>query len=164
MADPTYLEVGATRDPQMPGGYHHVIRRRAVGRGADAFERAAEAVMRWDVQRGAGLRVQAASERAVPGAHVTVRLGLGRFGVDAPCVVVYTVDEPRRRGFAYGTLPGHPETGEELFLVEYGEDEAVILTVRAFSRPALWWSRAAGPAARLVQRAVTERYLRALRM
>ena len=118
--------------------------------------------MRWDVQRGAGLRVVAGSERAVEGAHVTVRLGVGRLGIDAPCVVVYTVDEPRRRGFAYGTLPGHPETGEELFVVERREDGTVVLAIRAFSRPALWWSRAAGPAARLVQRAVTERYLRAL--
>lgn len=117
--------------------------------------------MRWDVQLGAGLRV-AAGGRAVEGGPVTVRLGLGPFGVDAPCVVVYTVDEPRRRGFAYGTLRGHPEIGEERFVVEHREDDTVVLTIRAFSRPARWWSRAAGPLARLVQRAVTERYLRAL--
>ena len=117
--------------------------------------------MRWDVQRGAGLRV-AGGARAVEGAPVTVRLGLGPFRVDAPCVVVYTVDEPRRRGFAYGTLPGHPETGEERFVVEHREDDTVVLAIRAFPRPARWWSRAAGPVARLVQRAVTNRYLRAL--
>jgi uncharacterized protein (UPF0548 family) len=46
--------------------------------------------------------------------------------------------------------------------VEHREDDTVVLTIRAFSRPARWWSRAAGPVARLVQRAVTERYLRAL--
>ena len=113
MADPTYVEVGATRDPDLPAGYHHVIGQRVVGRGDEALEHAAEAVMRWDLQRGAGLRVVAGGARAVEGAPVTVRLGLGPFGVDAPCVVVYTVDEPRRRGSAYGTLPGHPKTGEE---------------------------------------------------
>jgi uncharacterized protein (UPF0548 family) len=32
---------------------------------------------------------------------------------DVPCRVVYVVDEPRRAGFAYGTLPGHPEIGGE---------------------------------------------------
>ena len=35
-----------------------------------------------------------------------------------PARVVYVVDEPARRGFAYGTLHGHPESGEEAFLVE----------------------------------------------
>lgn len=67
-----------------------------------------------------------------------------------------------QRGAAYGTLAGHPERGEELFLVEHRGDEAVTLTVRAFSRPVLWWTRAARPASRLVQRRITRRYLRAL--
>lgn len=81
----------------------------------------------------------------------------------APCVVVFAVDETRRRGFTYGTLPGHPECGEELFLVEHRDDDTVRLTIRAFSRPALWWSQASAPAGRLVQRAVTARYLGALK-
>jgi uncharacterized protein (UPF0548 family) len=114
------------------------------------------------VQRRAGLEVQAVAERAVEGAMVTVRLGISRFAVEAPCLVVYRVEEAGRCGFAYGTLAGHPERGEELFLVEMSDDGTVTLTIRAFSRPALWWSRAAGPGARLVQRLVTERYLRSL--
>lgn len=93
---------------------------------------------------------------------MTVRLGIGPAAVNAPCVVVYVVDQARRRGFAYGTLDGHPEQGEELFLVEHHDDDSVRLTIRAFSRPALWWSRAIGPAGRAVQRLVTARYLRAL--
>ncbi|TXN26732.1 DUF1990 family protein, partial [Lacisediminihabitans profunda] len=50
-------------------------------------------------------------------------------------------DEPQRRGFAYGTLPGHPEEGEESFIVEQTEDGSVWLEISAFSRPAngLWW-------------------------
>ncbi|SIP67631.1 hypothetical protein BN9982_740001 [Mycobacterium tuberculosis] len=31
----------------------------------------------------------------------------------APCRVVYVIDEPDVRGFGYGTLPGHPVSGEE---------------------------------------------------
>lgn len=118
--------------------------------------------MSWGVQRGAGLHVDASSERATKGFTVTVRLGVGPVAVRVPCIVVFTVDEARRRGFAYGTLPGHPERGEELFLVEHRDDDSVRLTIRAFSRPALWWSRASGPAGRLVQRVVTARYLGAL--
>jgi uncharacterized protein (UPF0548 family) len=77
--------------------------------------------------------------------------------------VVYVVDEPDRRGFAYGTLPGHAETGEELFLVRYDPaSEEVHAIVTAFSRHATWWSRLAAPLTSVIQRFVTERYLRAL--
>ena len=44
-----------------------------------------------------------------------------------PARVVYVIDEPLRKGFAYGTLPGHPETGEEAFIVEYRDDDSVWL-------------------------------------
>lgn len=161
MRQPTYPEVGATRGV-LPAGYQHLERTRTIGHGTDDFRRAADALMAWGVQRGAGLRVDTTFERAAEGALVVVRLGVGPLAVKAPCVVVYVVDEGRRRGFAYGTLPGHPEQGEEQFLVERREDDSVRLTIRAFSRPALWWSRAGGPASRLVQRLVTARYLRAL--
>ena len=83
--------------------------------------------------------------------------------VRAPCRVVYVVDEPDRRGFAYGTLPGHAESGEELFLVRYDPaTENVYADVTAFSRHATWWSRLASPVTSLVQQIVTDRYLRAL--
>ena len=31
--------------------------------------------------------------------------------------MAYAIDESDRREFAYGTLPGHPEIGKELFAV-----------------------------------------------
>lgn len=161
MHRPTYPHVGATRG-LLPVGYQHLEHTRTIGHGTEDFQRAAHAVMAWGVQRGAGLRVDTTSERAAEGVLVTVRLGVGPVGIKAPCVVVYVIDERRRQGFAYGTLPGHPECGEELFLVEHDEDDSVRLTIRAFSRPALWWSRAVAPVSRLVQRLVTARYLRAL--
>jgi uncharacterized protein (UPF0548 family) len=49
--------------------------------------------------------------------------------------VIRVVDEPRRRGFAYGTLPEHPLRGEEAFLVEWRDDDTVELVIRSFSRP-----------------------------
>jgi uncharacterized protein (UPF0548 family) len=65
--------------------------------------------------------------------------------------VVYVVDDENRRGFAYGTLPGHAERGEELFAVRYDPaDEAVYAEVTAFSRHATWWSRAVGPGTSLL--------------
>jgi len=77
--------------------------------------------------------------------------------------VVHVVDEPGRRGFSYGTLPGHPEAREESFVVRLSDDDVVTLTIHAFSRPASLLTRAAGPAGRLVQSWQTTRYLRALR-
>jgi uncharacterized protein (UPF0548 family) len=75
---------------------------------------------------------------------------------------VYAVDEPRRRGFAYGTLPGHPENGEEAFVIEHHDDDAVSFTITAFSRPATRLARIAGPLGRIAQRRITARYLRSI--
>lgn len=154
----TYSEVGATAGP-LPAGYHHVQKTAVIGRGRQRFDDAAARGMRWGMLRGAGVKVQATTDVAAVGSEVIVGLG----PVQAPCRVVYVVDEPDRRGFAYGTLPGHPESGEELFLVRYdAATETVFAVVTAFSRPATWWSRLASPVTSLVQAAVTTRYLHAL--
>lgn len=154
----TYTEVGATAGP-MPPAYHHLRKSSVIGRGRDRFDEAAAKGMRWGMLRGAGLRVEASTPVAEVGAEVLVHLG----PVVAPCRVVYVVDEPDRRGFAYGTLPGHAESGEELFLVRYDPTtEDVIAEVVAFSRHAIWWSRLGSPVTSLMQRLITDRYLRAL--
>jgi len=45
------------------------------------------------------------------------------------------MDEPQRFGFAYGTLPGHIERGEERFLLEMSDDDSVWYDILAFSQP-----------------------------
>ena len=151
----TYREVGATAGA-LPDGYHHVRESAVIGHGRDRFLSAATRVMRWGMLRGAGLAVRASSEVAEVGSVVIVRLG----PVAAPSRVVYIVDDDNERGFAYGTLRGHAESGEERFSVRYdpltGE---VFAEVTAFSRHATWWSRAVGPLTSLLQRVVTRRYL-----
>lgn len=155
----TYLEVGATRGP-LPDGYTHVQRRARVGSGRDRFDSVAQTVMTWGLQRGAGISVRTSGPIAV-GAVAILRLAVGPLGVNAPARVVYVVDEPERRGFAYGTLRGHPESGEEAFVVELTDDGAVDLVITAFSRPATLLARAGGPLTRVVQRLATDRYFRA---
>jgi uncharacterized protein (UPF0548 family) len=159
-AEPTYREVGATADV-LPSGYRWQRRSVRVGSGNAVFEAAAAAVLGWQVQLRAGLRVSASSAMAQAGTVVT--LGLGPLPLTAPCRVVYVVADPRRRGFAYGTLPGHPESGEESFVVERHDDDTVSFTITAFSRPATLLARATGPVGVAVQDWVTGRYLRALR-
>lgn len=154
----TYPEIGATAGTA-PQGYRHLRATAVIGHGRTRFEEAAAGVMRWGMLRGAGLHVDATTEVAAVGSEVIVGLGPLR----APCRVVYVVSEPNRRGFAYGTLPGHAETGEELFAVRYDPaDETVHAEVSAFSRHGTWWSRLAGPVTTLAQRLIATRYLRAL--
>ena len=132
---------------------------RRIGTGRLRFEEAAHAVMAYGMLRGAGVRVQATTEFAEPGADVLGKLG----PFLAPCRVVYVIDEPNRRGFAYGSLPGHPVSGEEMFAVRWDPaDDTVYGEVAAFSRPAMWWSRLGALPLRLAQRLVTWRYLRAV--
>lgn len=153
----TYREIGATAAGPLPAGYGHLHRQALIGTGWERFEQAADTVMRWGMQRGSGLRVQASSEVAVVDAVVVVRMGF----LPAPCRVVYVVDEPDIRGFGYGTLPGHPESGEERFVVRHDPDtSAVYAEVSSFSRPATWWSKAGAPLASVIQRIIAGRYLR----
>lgn len=163
MREFTYTEVGATRSGTLPAGYHHVRRRHRIGVGRAAFEAVADGLMTWQVLLGSGLRVDAAAPRAQVGVNVTTGLGLGPIRLRIPCRVVWTVDDAHQVGFGYGTLPGHPEHGEEAFLVEIDRTEDVWFTVTAFSRPATWYTRLAGPLARLGQSAVTSRYVSAAR-
>jgi uncharacterized protein (UPF0548 family) len=154
----TYREVGATAGP-LPDGYHHVCKSAVIGHGRPRFDDAAINVMRWGMLRGAGVRVDATSEVATVGSEVLVGLG----PVRAPCRVVYLIEEVDRRGFAYGTLPGHPESGEELFAVRFDPATGdVHAEVVAFSRHATWWSRLGSPVTALMQRVITSRYLTAL--
>jgi uncharacterized protein (UPF0548 family) len=79
--------------------------------------------------------------------------------------VVYVVDEDAgpddvvtpKFGFAYGTLPGHIEMGEELFLVEWDRaTDAVTYGIVAFSRPRHPLARLGRPLVRRLQRRFRE--------
>lgn len=96
----------------------------------------ASAPFSWQVHLRAGLRLSSSSVTAEPGSVILLGLGARPVRIGAPCRVVYGVNEPARRGFAYGTLPGHPERGEEAFIIEQHDDGAVTSTATAFSRPA----------------------------
>jgi uncharacterized protein (UPF0548 family) len=97
-----------------------------------------------------------------PGDTAILTIPFLLIGVRAPCRVIYVVDELDRKGFAYGTLPGHPESGEEAFLVDRTDDGSVWLTIRAFSRPGGWFWWTVYPFLRIAQTLYTRRYFRAL--
>jgi uncharacterized protein (UPF0548 family) len=160
--DLTYPEHGATRG-DLPDGYAHLSIVADVGEGQAVFDRAASALMHFEMQRRAGLRVEATGPVAEPGVTVAQIVGPNLLNVVAGCRVVYTVDEPTRRGFGYGTLPGHPEIGEESFIVELTPSGQVRLALRSFSKPATALGRATAPVGKAMQRFIVVRYVHALR-
>jgi uncharacterized protein (UPF0548 family) len=137
--------------------------RTELGEGHDLLDRAAEVVLGWGLQRGAGLQVTADRPRAEVGRDVVVGVPAGPVTMLAPCRVVGVLDEPDRRGFSYVTLPGHPERGIEHFLLRRHEDGRVELTVEAFAGPGSPLVRVGWPVGRLLQRFYTARYLSAAR-
>jgi uncharacterized protein (UPF0548 family) len=156
----SYPAVGATRSAALPAGYAVQRISAELGEGEAVFERAAIALDAWEVHRGAGLVVVPAAAPAA-GETVAVVLPVRGATVVCPCRIVYVTDEPDRSGFAYGTLPGHPERGEEAFHVQRSGDR-VRFEIVAFSRPAHPLARIGASVARRVQAGVTERYVAAM--
>lgn len=161
MDELTYTEVGATAG-DLPPGYHHVRAHRVIGHGRDDFERAADALLAGEAQRRAGARVEASEIPLRIGTRVTMRLGLGILSLRVPCLVVWARRSGTSAGFAYGTLPGHPERGEERFTLTLQPAGEVTFDIAAFSAPGRWFTRLGSPLGRLVQAWMTRRYLRAL--
>lgn len=178
--DLTYDHVGATRpaDAEWPPAAAPVGFRRhestvLIGQdddGDDAVWRAASAaVLAWGVKTRSGFTVHPPSGPGGvrEGEELWLHAALGprtaALTVREPVRVVAVVDTPDRVGFAYGTLRGHPVSGEEAFVVHRSPDGRVRLTLRSLTRPAPagpW--RLAFPVLLVAQRVYRRRYRRAL--
>ncbi len=159
----TYPEVGATGAAELPAGYRTGTWSAVVGAGQADFERAAAAVFDWRAQRSVGFRVRASGPAGVPGTVVVLTAGLARLGYELPCRVVWAQTGGDERGFSYGTLAGHPESGEERFTVRLLPDGGVVYEIRVFFRLASRAARLAGPLSLGLQHLGTRRYLTAIR-
>jgi uncharacterized protein (UPF0548 family) len=163
----TYAEVAATAHPgELPAGYHHVRAATVLGRGEQAFAAAVAGLRAWQLHRRQGFRVVPADPPVAVGTVVAVDVPLAVLHVIAACRITWVVDEPARFGFGYGTLPVHPESGEEAFVVERASagdgGGEVTLAITAFSRPRHPLVRLGGPVARWQQGRATKGYLDAL--
>jgi uncharacterized protein (UPF0548 family) len=161
--DLTYAPVGVTITGATPDGYRRDQWSIVIGTGQQVFARATDALRQWRPHRGAGLTVSADEPPAV-GLIVAMAAPLPLGFIHAVCRVVAVVDEPDRFGFAYGTLPNHPEQGEESFMVTRTSDGSVTFAIVAVSRPRHLLARACPPVARRLQRAAVQRYLDAMRL
>lgn len=152
----SYPDVGATREGAPPKGYAVDRYRVKLGEGEQTFERAKEALHGWRqfdlgwagiVPTGAPIEV--GTTVAVLAHHY------GFWSLNSACVVylVESTDQTERFGFAYGTLPGHGERGEERFAVERDRESGfVTYDVLAFSRPNHTLAWLGYPFARALQR------------
>lgn len=167
----TYAPVGATQPADEhwshpPAGLRRYERTVLIGNGQACWEAAAAAVLSWGVKTRSGFTVEpgpGVGGGVETGADYWLVASLGPFAIREPARVVAVVDRPDRCGFAYGTLDGHPVSGEEAFIVDRSPEGDVRLTLRSLtgSSRGLW--RTAFPAVLIAQRWYRFRYLRALR-
>lgn len=148
-------------------GYRWYDRSVPVGSGRASWEVASAAVLMWGVKTSSGFSVRSASGevggRVSPGARFWLSAHLGPVVVREPVVIGDVVQSPDRVGFSYGTLAGHPVSGEEAFIVSRRPDGSVWLTLRSATRPSSGRWRLVFPVLLVAQRWYRHRYVRALR-
>jgi uncharacterized protein (UPF0548 family) len=150
---------GDSLGPTMPDGFRADRHVRAVGEGADDFARAVEGVRAWAPHLlGPRIAVHPSAPPAL-GDRFVQHIRLGPLSVLAALEVVAVVEEPRRYALAFGTLPLHPESGEEAFVVSHDEDDVVRFRVVAFSRFRHPLTKLGAPVTRGLQVTTQRRYL-----
>ena len=134
----SYREVGATKG-EPPRGYVVDRYRVKLGEGEEAYKRARDALRAWRQFDLGWVSLHPGGAPLEVGTTVAVLAGRAGFRSLNSARIIYILEEGgsvERFGFAYGTLPGHAERGEERFLVEWShEDDSVFYDVFAFSRP-----------------------------
>lgn len=99
---------------------------------------------------------------AGPGTTIHVRGRIAGQRADAELRVIFTVEEPRRVGFALGTVGESVVSGEESFMLEWHENDEVWFTVRAFDAPVALAYKMLPVLTRRRRRGLFQRYLRAI--
>jgi uncharacterized protein (UPF0548 family) len=97
-----------------------------------------------------------------PGTTVRVQGRVRGMRADGLLRVIFAVEEPRRIGFALGTVEDSVVSGEESFMIEWRDNDEVWFTVRAFDAPASFFYRLIPRLVRRRRRELFVRYLRAI--
>jgi uncharacterized protein (UPF0548 family) len=156
----TYAEVGSTAKldalsarAALASRYDVDLHEFVLGTGRARFERARAALLAWRHFEVPWLKLRGAGAVAAGNVVATVVSIAGVWFVN-PCRVVFVspADEFSSE-FAYGTLPGHVESGEERFRVSLDPaSDRVVYQIAAFSRPAVLLSKLGYPLARRIQK------------
>jgi uncharacterized protein (UPF0548 family) len=147
----TDVEVGATNTTP-PQNFAIDQNRIEIGRGEQAFKTAIEAIRNWKQFDLGWVSIVPPGVKLEVGATVAVKArAWGTWSLSA-ARVIYLIEEPRKFGFAYGTLPDHVASGEERFTVEWLADDTVWYDILAFSRPRHPLVKINVPLARMLQK------------
>lgn len=155
----SYTEVGAT-NAEIPEDFpvnHHRIE---IGKGGEDFARARFAVQTWTMYRLDWTRLYPRDTPIAVGETVCVVVNHDFCWSVNSCRIIYVLDESgetEKFGFAFGTLPGHSEEGEERFTVEWRHtDDSVWFEILSFARPHDLLAKIGFPFVRLFQRKFAE--------
>jgi uncharacterized protein (UPF0548 family) len=163
----SYSGVGFSANESRVVGYIVDHNRWLLGYGQDVWSRAVEAVHNWQMFNMDWLQLCWPNAPIKEGANVAVLIRHFGFWSLNAARVVYVLSENsasiERRGFAYGTLLDHAESGEERFSVEReSRDDSVWYDLLAFSRPRAISAKAAFPLTRWLQHRFREDSKRAM--
>lgn len=145
------------------GRFRQLEKTVVLGEGDALWERVAAEVLLWKVKTRSGFEVHPSELPVVVGDRPTIVAAWGGVRILEPVEVVAIVERSDRVGFAYRTLPGHPVSGEEAFVVKRAHGRVEFM-IRSLTRPAEsgpW--RVVHPVLRVAQVAARRRYVRALR-
>ena len=153
-------------DFEPPAGYTVDRNRVRLGDGPEVYERACDALRRWEMFRIGWAEVHPRSaDQAVGSTVAMLARGHGLWCL-VSCRVIQRVEgrgAVERTGFVYGTLPGHLLTGEERFAVTWDRAVgSVWFTIVAFSRPASLLGAVLRPFVRQYQRRFAPDALKAM--
>jgi uncharacterized protein (UPF0548 family) len=152
----SYSPTGGTRDvAPIRHGWDTDCHEALLGHGEATFQKAKQAIDTWQMfPREITTVFGHKTPRENHTVAVLYRANPLPLYLLMPARIVYLIDDPRtcgnrhiqRYGFAYGTLPDHPECGEERFLVEWDRnDDSVHYDLVAISRPNHWFVRLGYP-------------------
>jgi uncharacterized protein (UPF0548 family) len=156
--DPSFPTPG-----EHPPGFHVDRAVTSLDAADGTFERARVALEGWEAHAGAGVSIMPRDAPLEPGvtvAFVSRQLGLW---ILAACRITERIDTATEFGFTYATLPGHPERGQERFVVTREASGVVTFTIDVTWRSDALLARLGSPISARLQRRATEGYLEAMR-
>jgi uncharacterized protein (UPF0548 family) len=151
-----YAEVGQSLGPT-PAGYASNHGRVRLGYGEAIFNRAVEALRNWKMFDLGWVSLCWPEAEIEVGTTVAPLARHFAFWSLHPARIVFLIDDDdarmRRSGFAYGTLEGHGEKGEETFIIEWHHaDDSVWYDLRSFSKPGQLLTALGYPVVRMLQK------------
>lgn len=147
----SYSEIGRSKT-DFVAGFDNDYNKIFLGTGNAVWENAKKALQTWQQFPENWTKIHPNTALLKKGETVAVLFHLFGIWWLNSAKIVYTLADENRFGFAYGTLPGHVECGEECFWITKENDGRIYYHIRAFSRPRFWMAKIGYPLARWHQR------------